>query len=101
MLCLAMGLLVLRASAFEGFEQLTRPRKVGGSIDTERNGVNERDVDAHAGFERAQLLEPLALLERRRRQRDETLERRPADRRKGRYGDRAAPRPMARCARVK
>ena len=34
------------------------------------------DVDAHAGLERAQLLQPLALLERRRRQRDEARERR-------------------------
>ena len=33
------------------------------------------DVDAHAGVERAQLLQPLALLVRRRRQLDEALER--------------------------
>ena len=32
-------------------------------------------VDAHAGLQRAQLLELLALLERRRRQRDETFQR--------------------------
>ena len=37
-----------------------------------------RDVDAHAGLERAQLLELLAPLQRRRRQRDEALERRAA-----------------------
>ena len=36
------------------------------------------DVDAHAGLERPQLLEPLALLQRRRRQRDEALQRRAA-----------------------
>ena len=35
-----------------------------------------RDVDAHAGFERAQLFELLALFERRGRQRDEALQRR-------------------------
>ena len=38
-----------------------------------------RDVDPHAGLERAQLLEPLAPLERRRRQLDEALERRAAE----------------------
>ena len=48
-----------------GLQELPRPRKVGRSIDTERNGVNERDADAHAGLERAQLLQPLAPLERR------------------------------------
>jgi hypothetical protein len=34
------------------------------------------DVDPHAGLQRAQLLELLALLERRRRQGDEAVERR-------------------------
>ena len=34
--------------------------EIGGSIDTERNGVNDRHVDAHAGFQRAQLLQLLA-----------------------------------------
>ena len=37
---------------------------------------DHRDVDAHAGVERAQLLELLALLVGRRRQLDETLQRR-------------------------
>src|SRR6185437_1868128 len=40
-----------------------------------RNGVNERHIDAHAGFERAELLEALALLQRRWRQGNEALER--------------------------
>src|SRR5712672_2003387 len=48
------------------------PRKIGRSIDTERNGVNEHNVDAHPGFEGAQLLAPL---EDARRQRDIALER--------------------------
>src|SRR5262249_13978090 len=47
-------------------ENFTRPGKVGWSIDTERYGVNECDVDAHPRFERAELLELLADLERRR-----------------------------------
>ena len=50
--------------------------EIGRSIDTERNRVNERGVDAHARLERAQLLQPLALLERRRRQGDEACQRR-------------------------
>jgi hypothetical protein len=48
-----------------GFNELTRPLEVGGSIDTERDSVNETDMDAHASFERAELLELLAQLERR------------------------------------
>ena len=59
-------------------KELTRPLEVGRSIDTERDSVNETDMDAHAGFERAQLLELLAELERRWRQRHEALQRLPA-----------------------
>ena len=59
-------------------ESAARPLEVGGSIDTERNSVNDRHVDAHAVLERPQLLELLAQLERRRPQRDEALQRRPA-----------------------
>src|SRR5580698_1169792 len=33
------------------------PVQLFGRIDAERHRVDERDVDAHAGFERAQLLE--------------------------------------------
>src|SRR5688572_9411272 len=55
-------------------EQTTGALKVVGSIDAERNRVNERHVDAHAVLERAQLLEPLAFLERGWTQRDEALE---------------------------
>src|SRR5260221_10326481 len=51
------------------------PRKIGRSIDTERNGVNEHHVDAHPGLEGAQLLEPLAALEDTGRQGDIALER--------------------------
>jgi hypothetical protein len=40
-----------------GLKELTRPLKVGRSIDTERDSVNEPDMDAHARFERAQLLQ--------------------------------------------
>ena len=45
-------------------------------VSTPKIGIlRQRHVDAHAGFERAQLLEPLALLERGGRQCDEPLER--------------------------
>ena len=44
-------------------------------VDPQRNGGDHGDVDAHAGLERAKLLQPLAPLERRGRQRDETLQR--------------------------
>ena len=58
-------------------EQRPRARQIGRSIDAERNRVNERHPDAHAGLERAQLLEPLPALERARRQGCEALQRRP------------------------
>ncbi len=48
--------------------------KVGRSIDTEGNSVNDRHIDPHLGFESAQLLKLFALFQRRRRQRDEALE---------------------------
>lgn len=44
-------------------EKFARPGKVGWSIDTERYGVNEGDVDPHAGLQRTQLLQPFADLE--------------------------------------
>ena len=49
--------------------------EVVGRVDAERRRVDERDVDAHARLQRAQLLEPLALLQRRGRQGDEARER--------------------------
>ena len=65
-----------RARSSAGFKKFPRPRKIGRSIDTERDSVNEADMDAHAVLQRAQLLELLAGLERRRRQADEALQRR-------------------------
>jgi hypothetical protein len=41
------------ASAFGHGKHVPGALKVRGSIDTERNRVNERGVDSHAGFERA------------------------------------------------
>lgn len=52
--------------------------EVGRSIDTQRNRVNDLGVDAHAGFERAQLLERFAFFQRRWGKRHEALERRAA-----------------------
>ena len=59
-----MGSLGSKMSGLSSGQQVTGALKVVGSIDAERNGVNERHVDAHAVLERAQLLEPLALLKR-------------------------------------
>ena len=58
-----------------GLQHRACPFEVGRSIDTERDRVNERHVDAHAMFERSQLLEFLTLLEWRRWHADEALER--------------------------
>src|SRR5580693_9700193 len=49
--------------------------EVGRRVDAERYRVDDGDVDAHAGLERAQLLEPFTLLERGRGQADEAGER--------------------------
>ncbi len=49
-------------------QQCARPLKIGGSIDAERYGVNERHVDAHAILHGAQLLEALAEFQCGRRQ---------------------------------
>src|SRR6266496_5277745 len=59
-----------------------RPQQfqVLGRVDLGRGAIDDRHVDAHAGLERAQLLELLAALERRGRQRDEAAERAAAKR---------------------
>src|SRR6516165_12075627 len=56
-------------------EHFPRPLELRGRVDAERHAVDDDGVDAHSRFERAQLLEFFALLERRRRQRHETGER--------------------------
>ena len=61
-----------------GGEHRPRPGEVGGRVDAERHGVDDRDVDPHAGFERPELLELLAHLERRGRQADVAGKRRAA-----------------------
>ncbi len=60
------------------FKNFARPCKVGGSIDTERNRVNEADMDAHARLERPELFELLPHLQGRRRKADEALQRLPS-----------------------
>ena len=57
-------------------EQFARLFQLLRRIDAEGHVFHHRHVDAHAGIERAQLLELLAPLVGRRRQLDETLERR-------------------------
>src|SRR5262245_43114125 len=52
--------------------------EVGRSVDAERHGVNERDVDAHPCFQRTQLLQPLAPFEQPLRKLDEAVKCGPA-----------------------
>ena len=47
-----------------GRKKATGALKIGRSIDTEGNSVNDGDVDPHSGFEGAQLFQLLALLQR-------------------------------------
>ena len=54
-------------------------REIGGSIDAERNGVNEGGVNAHVRLQSAQLFEPLAMLEHAPGKRDEASESRPPE----------------------
>ena len=64
---------VMRSS---GAARSARARSRSAGVSTPSGTVvDEADVDAHAGLERAQLLQPLAPLERRGRQRDEALQR--------------------------
>ncbi len=56
-------------------QHLAGATQVFGRVDAERRDVDERDVDAHARLQRAQLFEPLAPLQRRGRQRDEARQR--------------------------
>src|SRR5215472_9534600 len=55
-------------------QNLPRAFEIRGRVDAERHAGDDGRVDAHAGFERAQLLKLLALLERRGRECDETRE---------------------------
>ena len=51
------------ASRASSREHLDRPGKVGGSIDTERNRVNEGCIYSHAVLQRTQLFESFTALE--------------------------------------
>src|SRR5215467_1663270 len=59
-------------------EELAGALEIFRRIDAERHAVDDLDIDAHTGFERAQLLELLAQLQRRGRQRYKPLQRVPA-----------------------
>src|SRR6185312_9626960 len=73
---LASARSVTRAGAVESTgEHRTRLDEIVGRIDAKRHAVNDRDVDAHAGVERTQLLELLALFVNGRRQFDKPLQR--------------------------
>ena len=57
-------LMLMTASLLIRQRQAARFCKIGGSIDTQRHAVHARHRDGHAGFERAQLFELFALLQR-------------------------------------
>ena len=59
-------------------QYLARGFEVGRGVDAARHGVDNSDVDPHAGLERPQLFQLLLLLQRRGRQSDEAFERRAA-----------------------
>src|SRR4051812_13593903 len=69
------GTLLHDLKSTAGAEQFARLGEVLGRIDAERYAVDEGHVDAHAGLERAQLLELFALLERGGGKADEASER--------------------------
>ena len=70
--------------------------EIVGRVDAERHRADDLDVDAHAGLERAQLLELLAPFQRRRGKRHEALQRGAAI---GVEADMMVERPLARTAR--
>src|SRR3954447_18632454 len=57
-------------------KNFARGFQIGRGIDAARHGFDDGDVDPHACLECAQLLQLFLLLQRRRRQADETLQRR-------------------------
>src|SRR5437773_5991506 len=69
--CSAYSLLQGRSTA----EELARAGEVLRRVDAERHAVDDGRVDAQPGLDRAQLLELLALLQMRGRQRHELRQR--------------------------
>src|SRR5690606_30817872 len=57
------------------FDQSAGAFEVLWRVDAERDGIDDFGVDAHAGFERAKLLQALALLKHGLAKRDESLQR--------------------------
>ena len=57
-----------RVPLYEDRASSRAPFEICRRVDAERHAIDDGGVDAHAGLERAQLLEPFALLERRRAQ---------------------------------
>ena len=73
---LFLGGLVAAAQVFASSRRVVS-RSVGVST-PRRDGIDHGDVDPHAGFQRAELFEPLLPFQRRRRQLHEALQRRAA-----------------------
>ncbi len=75
--------------------------EVGRGVDAARHGVDDGDVDPHAGLQRPKLLELLLLLQRRGRQRGRSAPAPRGDRHRGRCDGSAARRRQGAVARVK
>src|SRR5579871_5727532 len=64
-------------SSHSAFRQyLPRGFEIGGGVDPARDGIDDCDVDPHAGFHGPKLLEPFLPFQRRRRQFHKALQRR-------------------------
>ena len=80
--CVCSLVVILMACSFAAGRRTSQPRASSARAISRSSGVSTpsgtvstmRHVDAHAGFEQAQLFELFALFQRRRRQRDEALE---------------------------
>src|ERR1700721_842988 len=77
-----VGLVMAPCISRSGFRQwpgvgqyLARGFEVGRSIDAARHGVDNSDVDPHAGLKRPQLFQLFLPFQRRRRQLHEAFER--------------------------
>src|SRR5579863_9462267 len=74
-----IGLVMAPCISRSGFGQYpARGFEVGRSVDAARHGVDNSDVDPHAGLERPQLFQLLLLFQRRGGEADEALQRQAA-----------------------
>jgi hypothetical protein len=80
---------VLNAAHLAGRNDLPRTLKIGGSIDTQGNRVNDCHIDAHAILKRAKLFKRFAFFKRRGSEARQSARAPSAARHRARYGDKA------------